>query len=385
MNNSEQKSLTTKGTTLWYTLFILNSLLILGVTLYLTSHYFEMVYPLNGLSNNSSLCDISSFFNCDSATFSSVASFFNIPTSIFGFCIGIIFILGSIFPSLEMEKNLKTISVANALGCLFFLVYSLVILKSLCPFCTAYYFLSFFACLILLKFGVSGFAFSPKHLTLFGVFFIGISGGTYLYQKDTIHKMEQLSSAIAQKFKELPSYGDPKIDSGFDIYKSTQNFSDAPLRLAIFSDFQCPYCKVLSKQIPSIIKAFPQKLNIKYYFYPLDSGCNAGIEAGHGHEFACRAAYVAICSKEKFVESHDEIFENQEKLDDKFINELVTKYTNNDCMNDKSTKEVVLKTISAGEQFKLKSTPTFILNGVKIEGVLPTIQIINLMKEIMKK
>jgi protein-disulfide isomerase len=41
--------------------------------------------------------------------------------------------------------------------------------------------------------------------------------------------------------------------------------------------------------------------------------------------------------------------------------------------------------INAANPYNIRSTPTFILNGVKIEGVLPSDQLFAIMDEILKR
>ena len=102
------------------------------------------------------------------------------------------------------------------------------------------------------------------------------------------------------------------------------------------------------------------------------------------HLFACRAAYVAACAK-NFPAIHDEIFENQEELNDQWLAGLIKKLKIESCVDDPKTKEIIQKTIAEGNRLKIESTPTMFINGVKIEGSLPTVQLIKLLEDILKR
>ena len=115
------------------------SLAMIGVSIYLTQHFYHVHFP-EGIGAGS-LCDISSFFNCDSATNSSFSNIFGTPISLLGLITGIIFLLGAT-TSIFTNFTVLIFGTINVVGCLVLFIYSLTALGSLCPFCTLYYLLS---------------------------------------------------------------------------------------------------------------------------------------------------------------------------------------------------------------------------------------------------
>ena len=85
-----KKGLTLNGMTGLNFLFILNAVAMISVSIYLTTHFYNTLYPTQ-LGQASSLCNISSFFNCDAATYSKAASIAGVPTSFFGIIVCIMF------------------------------------------------------------------------------------------------------------------------------------------------------------------------------------------------------------------------------------------------------------------------------------------------------
>ena len=81
----------------------------------------------------------------------------------------------------------------------------------------------------------------------------------------------------------------------------------------------------------------------------------------------------------------EKIFNNQESLSYEWIENEAKGYGVMDCFKDSKTQEKVLTYIKQAEPFGVKSTPTFLLNGVKIEGVLPENQLSILIDHILKK
>lgn len=382
--NNQKSGLTTQGLTIPHTIFIIINLAIIGASAYLTKHYFDIRFPTQGLEGAKSLCDLSGFFNCDAATFSSVSNIFGVPIAFFGLAIGTSGLIGSIFPSKEFEETNLSLLLINIFGCIALFLYSLIKLGSLCPFCTLYYVLTAINLFILLKYRTEK-LFKPnlKILSLLAIPTI-IGSGLMIYNGNDLEKKQlALSASVIDQFYKLPNLGVPQLDSPFKIISSSEKFTDAPIQVSVFSDFQCPFCQILSKQIGQLARHFKGKININYYFYPLDQACNPHVKH-EMHQFACRAAYVAACSKD-FAATHDEIFEHQEELSDKWLADLFKKQNTESCVNDPKTKEIVQKMIVEGDRLGVESTPTMFINGVKIEGSLPTVQIIKLFDEIIKR
>lgn len=64
---------------------------------------------------------------------------------------------------------------------------------------------------------------------------------------------------------------------------------DAPLKLVVFSSFQCPSCRELAKEFPYLTRHFGAELTIVFKHYPLSTACNPVTRRDH-HPRACQAA-----------------------------------------------------------------------------------------------
>jgi uncharacterized membrane protein/predicted DsbA family dithiol-disulfide isomerase len=377
----QRKSLTLNGLSGLNFLFIINAAVMIGVSIYLSSHFYSTLYPTQ-LNTGESLCNLSSFFNCDTATYSPVSNIAGIPIAFFGIVIGLFFLVTSLMPSENMEKTASAISKYNIIGCVGLFLYSLVALGSLCPFCTVYYILSGIAFFLLWKKGIDSWVPDLKVLGTIGT--IIIIGGFFMYSttKEKEDVKGKLNLSVVEQFRKLPDLGSPDIESPFKIHMATEKFADAPIRITVFSDFQCPFCKVVSNQLPDLIRRYPKQINIQYMFFPLDAKCNSNIK-GRFHEYACDAAYLAACDEKKFHSLHDEIFANQEKLESGILPELAKKNGLTGCFENEEIKNKVIAAINQGTKFNLKSTPTIIVNGKKIEGTIPSNQFFAIFEDIL--
>ena len=77
-------------------------------------HFFMANFPESIFRG--SFCDISSFFNCDSSAYSSIAQFRGVPMGYLGLIVGGLVLLGALFPSAAFERTNKSLSLLNALG-----------------------------------------------------------------------------------------------------------------------------------------------------------------------------------------------------------------------------------------------------------------------------
>lgn len=378
---SEQKRFFNTAPITPQAIFAALSLAMVFVSIYLTHHYFEYKYP-TGLAA-SGLCNISSFFNCDVATASPLSNFFGVPISMFGIIVGAFGLFGFMFTNPNFEKTLVFIHSVNVVGCTLLFLYSLIVLGGLCPFCTVYYILSFISFFILykhLKIQMPTLGF----LSLFVIVALVASSISLYSVSEKEKSIQKMASSLISQFNSLPNLGSPKTASSFRLVSSSEKFEDAPIQVTKFSDFECPACKALSEILHKLANQYKDKINIQYFFYPLDHNCNPEMQRPL-HQNACQAAYLAACLPNKFPEIEKELFDNQASLSPNWLEKIAKRENVLECYKDSKTKEVVQASFEAAKPFNIKSTPTFILNGIKIEGVLPAAQLKILFDEIIRK
>ncbi len=354
------------------------ALAMVGVSIYLTQHFYHVHFP-QGIGAGG-LCDISSFLNCDAATNSPLSNIFGAPISLLGLITGFVFLLG-VTTTIIADSSILAFGAINFIGCLALFIYSLVALGTLCPFCTVYYVLSG-ATLFLFYKNTNDRSFHlPSFASISIIFLMAITIGHFVYagkQKD----QASIKDSLIKQYNSLARSEDPVYKPDFFITRNGASFKDAPIQMIIFSDFQCPACKALSKMVHPLMKRYKENLNIDYFFYPLDPACNSKMTRNL-HPLACKAAYFTYCTRDKFLETHDLIFDNQGDLSDEWIEAQAKEYGVTDCYNDPETRKQVTKIVSQGNDYLVKSTPTFFLNNVKIEGALPLNQLYMLMDEVL--
>jgi len=144
-----------------------------------------------------------------------------------------------------------------------------------------------------------------------------------------------------------------------------QFFSDAPVTIVEFSDFQCPYCASQQPILKKIKRAYGDQVNILYKHIPLPI-----------HPFAQRAAEASECARDqdKFWEYHDRLFDQQDSISEVLFSQLAQQLglsisQFNQCLASGAKKSVVQTDLAEAQSLMISGTPTFFINGQRFVGV----------------
>ena len=352
------------------------------VGLYLTTHYFDSVFPEQEAVYDS--CGITPFFSCHSATFSVISNIAGVPIAFLGVLVGLLLFSGFFVSSVAYWSSLALLSALNAFGCLVLFAYSLIFLRGLCPYCSLYYLFSFAVVGLFWKESILP-KFSLKHMAIFASLFIFASGIlklSVISKEKTYAQMQQEIAAQLKTLTPLKLSGEPSPYLLNSLEFKSSKEETGPITIEIFSDFQCAFCKKVAPLLDFLEKRFPGKITFRYYFYPLDSQCNGSVQA-RLHPLACLAAYVASCSP-NFKETHDKIFDRQDSLSKEWLEELAVQQKITECVNSPETKQKIVAIVEQGNQIGVESTPTLLINGIRLPGVRPTQQYVALIQSLLQ-
>lgn len=377
---------------------ILLSLIGAASSFYLSKLHFDLH---EGRSSFSNLCSLSKQMNCETVAMSRFSEIFpGIPLSSLALGVFLAMIAFSLMAKFasdgpksdETKSILKFMYTIATVSMIFSIIYALImvfVLKTGCLFCMVIDGVNL-GNLILIhgmcsKEGLSG-PFTPfpseknkSHLMTLVVIVAGSIGLGQLFGKTFVPS--EVSDQIEASYQKFIS--DPKAP--FDVSNSNMRFGDPNAKVVIvkFSDFQCPHCKLGALLMKGILAKYPDKVQVVLKNFPLDSKCNRLIES-QGHAFACEAAKATYCAAKKsqsaFEAVYVALYENQDLIESKGI-EWVTKEALDrnkltyaelkPCIDAKETQELIAQDIEMGLAAKVQSTPTFFVNGAKIEGALP--------------
>lgn len=172
-------------------------------------------------------------------------------------------------------------------------------------------------------------------------------------------------------------------DVGFEI-----GSPDARVAVIEFSDFGCHFCRAFAlESFPEIRKEFIETGKVKWKYIPFvlgifPNGDRAGI-AG-----LCAAAQ----GNEAFWRMHDLLYETQDEWKasgdgarahfERLAADLeldMTKFA--DCYDNARTAPELTRNTRLGRQIGVRATPTFFINGARVEGAIP----VDLFKRVLEE
>ncbi len=144
---------------------------------------------------------------------------------------------------------------------------------------------------------------------------------------------------------------------------------DSQVRLIEYGDFQCPACKSYFPMVEEIKNTYSDKIAFQFRHYPLNQI--------HPNAFIGSRAAEAASNQDKFWEMYSLLYENQSIWSNEKdpTNTLVSyaEQLNLDTekfktdMNSSNTGDIINADIKAGQEIGVNSTPTFVLNGKKLD------------------
>lgn len=374
-------------------LALLFTLIAIATHYYLTHHYYELAL---GLSAGDAFCNVNQTFNCDAASASRFAEFLGVPLAAWGAGANTVLLFLIFGWMIGWTENLRfhsyiTFYFAALIAVISVVmgIVSIVFLGQYCLYCILIYIMSFLTFELLrrslgpnsespavnLKRTITQ-LFSGEYIKTYGLILIAAPVLAFfldqaLLKQYGVKEMGQMVNASVADWKAAPQLN-------FDVPAAfIEGSEDSKFVITEFADFLCVHCKNASPSIKAFLNTHPDA-KLQFYNFPLDGTCNEGLPA---HGVSCYLASAVICAenlKGSGNELHAEIFEAQEKLASQSL--AVTKKTVTDkakalgieqqsfetCVASPETMDLVKKQAELGRRVNVRGTPTFFVNGKKL-------------------
>ena len=146
--------------------------------------------------------------------------------------------------------------------------------------------------------------------------------------------------------------------------REVRGSKEAKVTLAVFDDYQWPYCARLERYVQQLLDQFPEDLNYVVKHFPLPN-----------HKFAYKGAMAALAAAKqgKFWEFHSQLLENYKQLNDEKITEIAgTVGLNIEQFNidleSGDSRKLIQEDIQNGKEIGVRGTPSVFLNGKRIDN-----------------
>lgn len=136
------------------------------------------------------------------------------------------------------------------------------------------------------------------------------------------------------------------------------------ITLVEYGDYECPYCGRAHPIVKQILKDLGYEIRFVFRNFPLSTV--------HPHAIGAAVAAESAARQKRFWDMHDALFENQRHFNDEIFVKLAEKLEleldrfQNDFAS-KPTRSKVDSDFKSGLQSGVNRTPTFFIDGEKIE------------------
>lgn len=152
---------------------------------------------------------------------------------------------------------------------------------------------------------------------------------------------------------------------------------DAPVLMVEFSDYQCGYCgRYVAETLPEIIKNYVDTGQVRYIVRDLPLSY---------HDKAQKAAEAARCAGAQgaYWEMHDRLFDAQGEWSGRKMETALAKFAGyaedlgldmdafEACLQSGEFAIAVDEDAQLAEQWGVRSTPSFLINGQLVVGAFP--------------
>jgi uncharacterized membrane protein/predicted DsbA family dithiol-disulfide isomerase len=348
-------------------------------------HYHLLFDP-----HYTSFCDVNGTFNCSQVYLSRFGTAFGVPVALLGaiwFALATVVALAGLGGPVSVRESVPGylfVLSTLALAVVLYLAYaSIAILKTYCPLCLITY------AAVVGLFLVSGAATSVPMTTLprraardlrllvaspiaiaLAVLLVGGAVSTLAFFPREGSTSAEARSLSPDQRSEIERYMEtaPRVPIIIPA-------EGARVLIVKFNDYQCPACGQSYLAYKSILAKYeaqaPGAVRIVLKDYPLNPNCNTGV--GLVHSAACEAAVAVRLAKEhKRGEAMEEwLYTHQSEMTPATVRQAardIGAVTDFDA-RFQTTVELVKGDTMLGKQLGVKSTPTFFINGVKVEGM----------------
>jgi uncharacterized membrane protein/protein-disulfide isomerase len=221
---------------------------------------------------------------------------------------------------------------------------------------------------------------SPLAIALTALFVVGAGSALAFFPRDTADSAAMAGASAALEDGQPVQGPDPEFEKWYLAQPRVAlevPAEGAQVLVVKFNDFQCPACGQSYQDYKSVLSKYedarPGALRVVLKDFPLESECNANV-TGDLHTGSCEAAVAMRLVNPEHADALEEwLYSNQSAMTPQSVKEAARNIGQIEDFDARYgvTLEAVKADIEYGRQLGIRSTPTFFINGTKVEGSLP--------------
>ena len=354
---------------------------------------FDLVYifiKTNFLNDNiPSFCTVNNFVDCDGVAKTNFSVAFGIPLAIWGVILYCLFLLLACvdkiqakFPNSIFKVFKNPLAYISTIGFIAFAcsmslaAVSFILIQKICILCVVTYFLNL-AIAIIAKNKIS---FIENVKTTIVDFWAGVKEYTILFIVCAFAGVALLwylttTNVLAPnvyKYNNFTKFSQMTADD-YKVNGNILGHKDGKVKIYIYSDFQCPYCKITNKMFQKLAHE-NKNVEISHVNLPLDKACNKYIQKTV-HKGSCELAKYAIAAGEQgnYWGMISEIYSAGNVIDIKKIAEKLN--LDYGKLKSDANSEKIAKILNSEIELcianEINVTPTYTIDGIKFIGGAP--------------
>jgi len=364
------------------------ALLGLALSLELTYIFFKVNFAPEA---GASFCSVSQLIDCDGVAKTNYAILLGVPLSLWGLLLYVVILFLTFVDKIQARFKNTIFDVFKApnsyiatLGLVAFICsialasISIFKIQKICYLC----FVTYFIDLLIACFAKSKDSFFMKDIKATIVDFIAgfkkyialaiaviLAAAGLLYYLNT----SLVLAPVVKNQKNFLSFIEMETNP-YAVQGNTLGNKDAKIKVVVFSDFMCPYCKVANTIVH---KAAQNAKNAEFFHknYPLDESCNP--YAANAHPGACELARYAIAAEKQgnYWGMVNALYDGNPKSTGEALAlaasiGLDTEKLVQDA-NSREIKEVLAQQIQSAHVAHIRGTPSIMVSDIPYSGVLP--------------
>ncbi|MGM0574286.1 MAG: vitamin K epoxide reductase family protein [Myxococcota bacterium] len=180
---------------------------------------------------------------------------------------------------------------------------------------------------------------------------------------------------------------EPKLtENGYDWFEAPVDEDDhvlgpedAKVTYVSFKDFECGFCRYLSKQEKPLKEKYSDRVRFVFKHYPMNADCNYRMGNSRMHPGACRAARAAICAEEqdRFWDMHDVLYDKQKRFSEEqlrgYAEDLGLDMAAYDaCWESERPTKKIEKDVRTAARARINGTPRVYIGNRLVTGSTAT-------------
>lgn len=373
--------------------FIILLLILIGISLCVELSY--IFYKTNFLEAYiPSFCTVSELIDCDGVAKTSYSLSMGVPNALWGLLLYLVMLMllfvdriqakfkNTIFDVFENPSSyIATLALLSFAISMVLAFISIFKIHKICALCFCTYFVDLF-----IAFAARGKGFffddikttvkdfikgAKKYFVLFIIVLVAFVSTLVYLDRSLVLSPKLKKERTMKEFYEAPK-------NKYAIKGNTLGNKNAKVVVNVYSDFNCPFCRVLNIMLHKIARE--NKIVVNEINFPLDTSCNnrIGMTLG-GHENSCVSARYALAAKKqgKFWGVANVLFDKRPRNPEEITEQIRKAHLGIDLdklTSDANSPEIIQelqKDIEKSSRLNLNGTPALEINDVFYMGGMP--------------